>query len=73
MKHWRHIVLWADYVIFWRGVGDARRAYPLTAERRKRLEALLGDAIEPATDGQSWVWSWNNWNWHNIGERHETE
>jgi len=69
MEHWRHIVLWADYVIFWHGVGDARRSYPLTPERRKRLETLLGDAIVPSSYDQGWIWSWDDWNWNNIGGR----
>ena len=67
MVRWRSITLWEDYVIFWRGVGNVGRSYRVTPERRRRLEALLGDAIEPARPGQSWLWSWDDWDWHNIG------
>jgi len=73
MERWRYIVVWTDWVMIWRGTEALGRSYELTPERRRRLEALLGDAIEPATEGQSWVWSWDNWNWNNIGERHEAE
>jgi len=66
MERWRQVTLWADYVIFWRGIGNAARSYPLTAARRKRLEALLGDAIEPAAYDQGWIWSWDDWNWEAI-------
>jgi len=61
MEHWRYVVVWPDYAIFWRGIDRNSKVYPLTAARRKRLEELLGDAIEPAWAGQSWAWSWNDW------------
>ena len=68
MNRWRQVTLWEDWVMFWRGTTQLQgRAYLLTAARRKRLEDLLGDAIEPATEGQSWLWSWNDWDWNNIG------
>ena len=66
MDRWRHLVVWADYAVMFRGT-DRARAYRLTPERRRRLEALLGDAIALALDDQSWLWSWNDWNWHGIG------
>jgi hypothetical protein len=69
MGNWRHIVVFADYAIIWRGLAVRGRAYSLTAARRQRLEAVLGDTITPATDGQSWLWSWNDWNWSGIGGR----
>ena len=64
---WRHVVAFADYVYIWPGMGGKRRGYPLMPESRQRLEVLLGDAIEPAAPGQSWEWSWNDWDWHNVG------
>ena len=74
MKRWRHITVWYDYAVFWRGQDTPGRAYKLTPERRQRLEALLGDAITPAAYGQGWLWSWNDWNWAEIaGGRHEAE
>ena len=71
MERWRYVVVWADYAVFWRGISSIPgiHTYPLTVARRRRLEAVLGDAITPATEGQSWLWSWNDWNWHNIGGR----
>jgi len=67
MERWRHITVWADWMMFWRGVLPQRgHAYKLTSARRRRLEALLGDAIEPAAEGQSWLWSWNDWRWSEI-------
>lgn len=66
MKHWRHITCWADYVVFWRGQDSPGRAYPLTAERSRRLRRVLGNAIIPAKLGQSWLWSWNDWDWTQI-------
>ena len=67
MNNWRYVVVWEDWMMFWRGVTHLRgHAYKLTAARRKRLEDLLGDAIEPAKPGQSWMWSWNDWNWAEI-------
>jgi len=67
MDRWRHVVVFPDRVVIWRGLAVRGRKYPLTARQRRRLEAVLGDAITPATDGQSWLWSWNDWDWHNIG------
>ena len=67
MNRWRHVTCWRDYVVFWRGLAADGRAYRLTQTRRRRLEALLAGATVPAQDGQTWVWSWNDWNWE--GER----
>ena len=66
MENWRHIACWADYAVIFRGL-TRKRAYRLTPERRRRLKAVLGDAIEPAEAGQGWLWTWHDWNWHNIG------
>jgi len=60
--------MFSDYAVFWRGLAKRGRVYPLTAARRRRLETVLGDAITPATDGQSWLWSWNNWDWEAIAK-----
>jgi len=68
MNRWRHVVVYVDCIIFWRGcTTQLFREYPLTPERLRRLEVLLGDAIEPAQAGQSWLWSWNDWDWNGIG------
>jgi len=68
MEGWRHIVMFTDYVVFYRGLAMRGKAYQLTAERGRRLEELLGDTIAPALADQSWLWSWNDWNWNGIGE-----
>ena len=67
MERWRYVVVWADFVMIWRGIDIRGRSYPLTAARRTRLEELLGDAIELAAPGQSWTWSWNDWHFDSLG------
>ncbi len=69
MERWRHIVAFTDYVVFYRALAARGKAYLFTAERRRRLEAVLGDSIEMATDSQCWLWTWHNWNWVGIGGR----
>ena len=61
--------MWADCVLFWRGFGSYEaHAYTLTEERQQRLEAVLGDTVTPATEGQGWIWSWNDWDWTQIAK-----
>ena len=66
MERWRHVVMYEDRIIIWRGMAEQGRVYRLTPNRRRRFEELLGDAVTPADDDQSQLWSWNDWDWAGI-------
>jgi len=63
MERWRQVTCWRDYVAIWRGMSATPKMYPLTAERRRRLEWVLAGGIALADGQDSWLWSWNDWNW----------
>jgi len=74
MEDWRSVAIFADddgapCIFIWRGIWHRHHCYKLTRERARRLGRILdgGAEIRRLEISGDLVYTWNDWNWHNIG------